>query len=90
MQHRVPARAASLLVLAATLAACAKKQEAPPAPPAPPTVTITAADFAFSAPDTIPAGVVKLICGSEKMSPAAVRVLSESHILVKGLEVWDG
>ena len=36
------------------------------------------------------AGVVKLICGSEKMSPAAVRVLSESHILVKGLEVWDG
>ena len=60
MQHRVPARAASLLVLAAPLPACGKKQEAPPAPPAPPTVTITAADFAFSAPDTIPAGVVKI------------------------------
>lgn len=60
MHHRVPVRAASRLVLAATLAACARKQEQAAAPAVPPTVTITAADFAFSAPDTIPAGVVRI------------------------------
>jgi hypothetical protein len=60
MFHGAPIRAASLFLLAATAAACAKKQEVAAAPPAPPLVTITAADFAFTAPDTIPAGVVNV------------------------------
>lgn len=60
MVVRAPIRAAGLLLLAATAAACAKREPEASAPPAPPTVTITAADFVFSAPDTIPAGVVKV------------------------------
>src|SRR5512147_2036285 len=60
MHHRARSAAAGLVSVAALLAACSKKPEVAAAPPAPPTVTITAADFAFSAPDTIPAGVVKV------------------------------
>ncbi len=60
MFRRVPLGAACLVVLAVSAAACAKKEEAASAPPPPPTVTITAADFVFTAPDTIPAGVVKV------------------------------
>jgi uncharacterized cupredoxin-like copper-binding protein len=60
MDLRAPVRAASLLFLAAAAAAGAKKEEAASAPSAPPTVTITAADYVFSAPDTIPAGVVRV------------------------------
>lgn len=60
MHHRALLRAAGLLSLAAAAVSCAKKQEQAVAPPVPPTVTITAADFAFSAPDTIPAGVVNV------------------------------
>jgi hypothetical protein len=57
MRHRIPVRVATLLLVAAAAAACAKKQEQAAAP-APPTVRIIAADYAFTAPDTIPAGVV--------------------------------
>ncbi len=60
MHHRARSAAAGFVSVAALLAACSKKPEVAAAPPAPPTVTITAADFAFSAPDTIPAGVVKV------------------------------
>jgi hypothetical protein len=58
MYHCAPVRAASLLWLAVSLAACAKREEVAAEPPRPPTVTITASDFAFEAPDTIPSGVV--------------------------------
>jgi hypothetical protein len=57
MRHRIPVRVATLVLVAAAAAACAKKQEQAAAP-APPTVRIIAADYAFTAPDTIPAGVV--------------------------------
>ena len=60
MLDRAPIRAAGLLLLAVTAAACAKKEEVASAPPPPPTVTIAAADYVFTAPDTIPAGVVKV------------------------------
>jgi len=49
-------RIRSLLLLAA-LGACARGDEAPPQAAAPPrTVHVTATDFAFQAPDTLPAG----------------------------------
>jgi len=60
MHHRAPVRVASLLLLAVAASACARKQEEASKPPVPPTVTITAADYVFSAPDTIPAGVVRV------------------------------
>src|SRR5512135_1306246 len=60
MHQRAPVRVAGLLLSAFAATACAKKQEQAVAPPVPPTVTVTAADFAFNAPDTIPAGVVKV------------------------------
>ncbi len=60
MHHRAPVRVAGLLLSAFAATACAKQQEQAAVPAAPPTVTITAADFAFNAPDTIPAGVVKV------------------------------
>jgi uncharacterized cupredoxin-like copper-binding protein len=61
MYHRVPVRVASWLLLAVSAVACAKREEAvPEPPPLPPTVTITASDYVFAAPDTIPAGVVKV------------------------------
>ncbi|HEU4990779.1 MAG TPA: hypothetical protein VFT41_13420 [Gemmatimonadaceae bacterium] len=44
-----------------TAAACAKQQDKPPAAPppaAPPVVTIHAKDFAYTMPDTVPAGYV--------------------------------
>jgi len=59
MHRRALAGAAGLL-LVLLAAGCAKKQEQAAVPAAPPTVTITATDFAFSAPDTIPAGVVNV------------------------------
>jgi uncharacterized cupredoxin-like copper-binding protein len=60
MLDRVPMRVAGLLMLALTAAACAKKEDAASGPPAPPTVTITASDYVFTAPDTIPSGVVRV------------------------------
>ncbi len=60
MHLRLRVEAAGLVSLAALLGACSKKPEVAAAPPVPPMVTITAADFAFSAPDTIPAGVVTI------------------------------
>ena len=49
------------VALAAALAACAKTEKAPePAPPAavaPPTVNVTATDYAFQAPDSLPGGL---------------------------------
>jgi hypothetical protein len=60
----VPALASLVL---ATVAACAPKQEqadgdsaAPAAAAAPNVVTVTATDFAFAAPDTVPAGLTTL------------------------------
>ena len=61
MPRRAPIRVASLLLLAVSAVACAKREQAASEPPPqPPTVTITASDFVFDAPDTIPAGVVKV------------------------------
>lgn len=54
------------LLAAVVLAACSKPDKnpdtaaAPPAPPAPNVVTFTAADFSYTGPDTIPAGVTTL------------------------------
>jgi uncharacterized cupredoxin-like copper-binding protein len=52
MPHRL-LRAAATVALVAALSSC-KKEVAPP--PAPNIVTITASDFAFAAPDTVPSG----------------------------------
>ncbi len=60
MHHHVRMAAAGMVCATALLAACAKQQERAAAPPPPPTVTIAASDFAFNAPDTIPAGVVNV------------------------------
>lgn len=60
MHHRVPVRSATLVLVAAVAAACAKKQEQATVLAAPPTVRIVAADYGFSAPDTIPAGIVNV------------------------------
>lgn len=54
----MPRRAA--VALAAILAIAACKKEAPPPPPAPADVVINAADFSFTAPDTIGAGWTRL------------------------------
>lgn len=57
-------RAALLAVV--VLAACSKPDQnpdtaaAPPAPPAPAVVTFTAADFSYTGPDSIPAGVTTI------------------------------
>ncbi len=60
MHLRSRLRAAGWMLLAAAATACAKKEEQAAAPVPPPVVTITASDFVFAAPDTIPAGVVKI------------------------------
>ena len=60
MPYRAPATVVGLVVLAAAAAACSKQEEVSSAPPITPVVTITAADYAYTAPDTIPAGVVKV------------------------------
>ncbi len=60
-----------LLLLAG--GACAKKENAPePAPPAaaaPPTVHVTATDYAFQAPDTLPAGLTSFHLMNEGKEP---------------------
>jgi uncharacterized cupredoxin-like copper-binding protein len=61
MHDRTALSAAGLFLLVVAAAACSKgEQVASVPPPMPPTVTITAADFAFTAPDTIPGGVVRV------------------------------
>ena len=60
MLRRVLLGAASVVVVAAAVAAYAIKGKVSPTPPPMPIVTITAADYVFTAPDTIPAGVVKI------------------------------
>ena len=47
------------LPLALMVAGCTKREAAAP-PPAPPVITVSASDFEFTAPDTIPGGVVTL------------------------------
>jgi uncharacterized cupredoxin-like copper-binding protein len=61
MHHHNRMGAAGLLLLAVSAVACSKREAAVSEPsPIPPTVTITAADYAFTAPDTIPGGVVRV------------------------------
>ena len=61
MHRRAPIHTAGLLLLAVSAVACSKREQAASEPPpTPPTVTITAADYAFTAPDTIPGGVVRV------------------------------
>lgn len=47
----------ALVLTSSAVLACARKPAPPPAPPTANVVTITANDFAFVAPDTIPAGL---------------------------------
>jgi uncharacterized cupredoxin-like copper-binding protein len=61
MRHRATSSAAGLVLLAVSAVACSKREPAvSESSPMPPTVTITASDFAFAAPDTIPGGVVRI------------------------------
>lgn len=63
---RIPSRAAGAALALLPLLACARR----PAPPATANVvTITATDFAFSAPDTVPAGLVTLRLLSPSQEP---------------------
>jgi len=56
-----PISAAAVVLLAATGVGCSKREQArTPATATVPTVTISATDYAFSMPDTIGAGVVRL------------------------------
>ncbi len=61
-------------LVAVTLGACAK-QSAPAAQAAPSVVTITGSDFAFSAPDTVPAGLVTLRFLDQGQEPHQVVVM---------------
>jgi hypothetical protein len=61
MHNRTRISTAGLLLLAASAVSCSRREQAASVPPpTPPTVTITAADYAFTAPDTIPGGVVRV------------------------------
>ena len=65
MRHAIVPRLTTSAVLAvAALAACKTEQKpqpaAPPAPPPPHALTIRAKDFAFTMPDTVPAGVTTI------------------------------
>lgn len=65
MRHAIVPRLTTSAVLAvAALAACKTEQKpqpaAPPAPPLPHALTIRAKDFAFTMPDTVPAGVTTI------------------------------
>lgn len=53
-------RRTAVAVAVAALAVACKKEAAPPAAPEPNVVVINASDFAFTAPDSIPAGVTRL------------------------------
>jgi len=61
--------------LAATLLGCSKKAPPPPANPTPVVVRVVATDFAFSAPDTIPAGVVTMWVVNQGKEPHQAVIL---------------
>lgn len=62
------ARAAALL-LAALLASCDRKPAAPPAQTAMNTLRVVATDFAYQAPDTVPAGLTDIVMVNQGKEP---------------------
>ncbi|HTR19221.1 MAG TPA: hypothetical protein VMH88_00085 [Gemmatimonadales bacterium] len=61
--------------IAAVALACTKKAPPPPAAAAPAVVRITATDFAFAAPDTVPAGVVTVVVVNQGKEPHQAVIL---------------